>query len=159
VLPLNIAELQVAGFAHVTAIEPCPLITSGEGSVITGRFVTRQVDTIARVEILGANGSIEVLEGTTIHPRGTKTSPQVCLAFWNMEWCLAGSLIATFRRHLGRAEDIDRCPPAASESSAQAQPTLAQSSNDDLTQSGATQQSGTTLDGHLVLRRSLASVS
>jgi hypothetical protein len=53
-LPLNIAELQVAGFAQVTAIEPCPLIASGDGSVITGRFVTRQVDTIARVEILGA---------------------------------------------------------------------------------------------------------
>jgi hypothetical protein len=67
-LPLNIAELQVAGFAHVTAIEPCPLIASGDGSVITGRFITRQVDTIARVEILGADGSIEVLEGTTIHP-------------------------------------------------------------------------------------------
>ena len=67
-LPLNIAELQVAGFAHVTAIEPCPMIADGEGSVITGRFVTRQVDVIARVEILGADGSIEVLEGTTIHP-------------------------------------------------------------------------------------------
>ena len=67
-LPLNIAELQVAGFAHVTAIETCPVIASGDGSVITGRFVTRQVDTIARVAILGADGSIEVLEGTTIHP-------------------------------------------------------------------------------------------
>ena len=67
-LPLNIAELQVAGFAHVTAIEPCPLIADGEGSVITGRFITRQVDAIARVEILSADGSIEVLEGTTIHP-------------------------------------------------------------------------------------------
>jgi hypothetical protein len=67
-LPLNIAELQVAGFAHVTSIEPCPIIAVGEGSVITGRFVTRKVDEIARVEILGANGSIDVLEGTTIHP-------------------------------------------------------------------------------------------
>jgi hypothetical protein len=67
-LPLNIAELQVAGFAHVTAIEPCLVIAAGDGSVITGRFVTRQVDTIARVEILGADGSIELLEGTTIHP-------------------------------------------------------------------------------------------
>lgn len=34
----------------------------------TGRFVTRQVDEIARVEILGADGQIETLEGTTIHP-------------------------------------------------------------------------------------------
>lgn len=44
------------------------MIADGEGSVITGRFVTRQVDVIARAEILGADGSIEVLEGTTIHP-------------------------------------------------------------------------------------------
>lgn len=32
-LPLNIAELQVAGFAHVTTIETCPLIASDDGSV------------------------------------------------------------------------------------------------------------------------------
>jgi hypothetical protein len=36
--------------------------------VNTGRFVTRQVDEIARVEILGADGQIETLEGTAIHP-------------------------------------------------------------------------------------------
>ena len=40
----------------------------GEGSVITGRFLTRQVDEIARVEIRGADGTIETLEGTCIHP-------------------------------------------------------------------------------------------
>ena len=67
-LPLNIAERQVAGFAHVTAVDPCPMISSGEGSVITGRFTTRQVDIIARAEILGADGTIEILEGTTTHP-------------------------------------------------------------------------------------------
>ncbi len=67
-LPLNIAELQIAGFAHVTAVDPCPQISSGEGSVITGLFTTRQVDIIARAEILSADGQIEIIEGTTIHP-------------------------------------------------------------------------------------------
>jgi len=67
-LPLNIAELNVAGFAHVTAVDPCPMISSGEGSVIICRLTTRQVDIIARAEILGADGTIEILEGTTTHP-------------------------------------------------------------------------------------------
>ena len=67
-LPMNIEELQVQGKALVTAIEDCPEIAMGEGSVVTGRFLTRQVDVIARVEILGADGTIETLEGTSIHP-------------------------------------------------------------------------------------------
>ena len=65
---MNIPELQVTGVATVTSIDECPEIAEGEGSVITARFLTRQVDVIARAEILGADGSIEVLEGTTIHP-------------------------------------------------------------------------------------------
>ncbi len=36
VAAVSIAELRVAGFARVTAIEPCPWIASDEGSVITG---------------------------------------------------------------------------------------------------------------------------
>jgi hypothetical protein len=36
--------------------------------VIRGRFVTRQVDEIARVEILPPDGTTETLEGTPIHP-------------------------------------------------------------------------------------------
>jgi len=67
-LPINIPELEVAGLAHVTAVERCPTIASGEGSVITARFLTRQVDVIVRAEILCSGGTIEVLEGTTIHP-------------------------------------------------------------------------------------------
>ncbi|MEI7462033.1 MAG: hypothetical protein WCK15_21790 [Pirellula sp.] len=66
-LPMNIPELQVTGVAIVTSISECPTIAEGEGSVITARFLTRQVDVIARAEILGADGSIEVVEGTTIH--------------------------------------------------------------------------------------------
>ena len=67
-LPLNIAELQVAGLARVTAIEACPTISESQGSVVTGRFVTRQVDVIVRAEIQDPNGTVEVVEGTPIHP-------------------------------------------------------------------------------------------
>lgn len=67
-LPLSIPELEVAGHAVVTAIEDCPIIAPGEGSVVTGRFVTRRVDVIARIEVIGADGQIDIIEGTTIHP-------------------------------------------------------------------------------------------
>jgi hypothetical protein len=67
-LPMNIPELPVTGVAMVTYIGECPTISEGEGSVITARFLTRQVEVIARVEILSADGTIEVLEGTTVHP-------------------------------------------------------------------------------------------
>ncbi|MEQ1905300.1 MAG: hypothetical protein ABL888_14015 [Pirellulaceae bacterium] len=64
-LPLNIHELQIEGFALVTAIEPCPAISSGEGSVVTGRFVTRQVHrkrTPAALLTVGLGWWISVLE-------------------------------------------------------------------------------------------------
>ena len=71
-LPIDIQELQVQGTALIRAIEPCPLIAAGEGSPVTARFVTRQVDTIVRIEVLGADGQVETIEGTTIHPRTQK---------------------------------------------------------------------------------------
>ncbi len=67
-LPLNTPELQVQGEAYVESLAPCPPIAAGEGSVITARFVTRQVDQVATIEILGPNGQIETITGTTIHP-------------------------------------------------------------------------------------------
>ena len=67
-LPLNIAELQISGLATVTAIDECPTISTGVGSVITARFVTRQVDVIVRAEILGADGTVDVIEGSPTHP-------------------------------------------------------------------------------------------
>ncbi|MCA9130786.1 MAG: hypothetical protein KDB22_27055, partial [Planctomycetales bacterium] len=67
-LPMHIEELQVDGVATITAIDACPALSSGEGSAVTGRFVTRRVDEIARIEVLGADGQIETIEGTTIHP-------------------------------------------------------------------------------------------
>jgi hypothetical protein len=67
-LPMNIEELQVRGSAIVTAIDDCPEIADGEGSVVTATFKTREVHSIVRAEILGPDGSIEIIEGTPIHP-------------------------------------------------------------------------------------------
>ena len=67
-LPLNLPELEVSGLAIVTSIDDCPPIASGEGSVVTARFVTREVHVVASVDVLGANGTVETITGTTIHP-------------------------------------------------------------------------------------------
>ena len=67
-LPLNLPELEVSGLALVTAIDDCPPIADGEGSVVTARFVTREVHVVASVDVLGADGSVETITGTTIHP-------------------------------------------------------------------------------------------
>jgi hypothetical protein len=67
-LPFNLPELEVSGLALVTSIDDCPPIASGEGSVVTARFVTREVHVVASVDVLGADGSVETITGTTIHP-------------------------------------------------------------------------------------------
>jgi hypothetical protein len=67
-LPLNLPELEVSGLALVTAIDDCPPIADGEGSVVTARFVTSEVHVVASVDVLGADGSVETITGTTIHP-------------------------------------------------------------------------------------------
>jgi hypothetical protein len=67
-LPLNLPELEVSGLALVTAIKDCPPIADGEGSVVTARFVTREVHVVASVDVLGADGTVETITGTTIHP-------------------------------------------------------------------------------------------
>ena len=67
-LPLNLPELDVSGLAMVTSIDNCPPISDGEGSVVTARFVTREVHVVASVDVLGANGTVETITGTTIHP-------------------------------------------------------------------------------------------
>ena len=67
-LPINIEELQVKGSATVTSIDDCPEIADGEGSVVTARFITRQVHVVASVDIQGPDGSIETITGTPIHP-------------------------------------------------------------------------------------------
>ena len=67
-LPLNLPELEVSGLALVTAIDDCPPIAGGEGSVVTARFVTREVHVVASVDVLGADGTVETITGTIIHP-------------------------------------------------------------------------------------------
>jgi hypothetical protein len=67
-LPLNLPELEVSGLALVTAIKDCTPIADGEGSVVTARFVTREVHVVASVDVLGADGTVETITGTTIHP-------------------------------------------------------------------------------------------
>jgi hypothetical protein len=67
-LPLNLPELEVSGLALVTAIDDCPPIADGEGSVVTARFVTREVHVVASVDVLGADGTVETITGTNIHP-------------------------------------------------------------------------------------------
>ena len=67
-LPLNLPELEVSGLALVTAIDDCPPIACGEGSVVTARFATREVHIVASADVLGADGSVETITGTTIHP-------------------------------------------------------------------------------------------
>ena len=67
-LPLNLPELEVSGLALVTAIKDCPPIADGEGSVVTARFVTREVHVVASLGVLGADGRVETITCTTIHP-------------------------------------------------------------------------------------------
>jgi Pretoxin HINT domain len=84
-MQVNLPELQIAGRVRITAIDDCPEILDGDGSVVTGRFITREVSTIARVEILGSDGTIETLEGTPIHP------------IWSLDredWVTLGELVA-----------------------------------------------------------------
>ena len=59
---------QVNGIATVNAIDPCPPIAGGEGSVVTARFITRQVDEIVTLTVTDCEGRTETLQGTPIHP-------------------------------------------------------------------------------------------
>ena len=67
-MPLNLPELKVSGVATITALNACPPIAGGEGSVVTARFVTREVHVVASVDVLGPDGLIETITGTPIHP-------------------------------------------------------------------------------------------
>ena len=63
-LPLQLAELDVRGVAIVTEITASPTIQSGEGEVVTGRFVTRTAANRVRVTL----SSGEELTATDVHP-------------------------------------------------------------------------------------------
>jgi hypothetical protein len=94
---MNIEERQVHGSALVAAMDDCPEIAEGEGSVVTARFITREVNTIARVEILGPDGKIETIEGTTIHPIWSED---------RQDWIPLGELLPGERLR-GDGEDFD----------------------------------------------------
>jgi hypothetical protein len=67
-MPLAIEELGLSGYATIQTVEDCGPIARGDGSVITGRFTTSRVNVIVRLTVAGPDGSIEVIEGTTVHP-------------------------------------------------------------------------------------------
>jgi hypothetical protein len=48
VLPFNLTEMQIEGLAKITGVTDCPDISSSEGSVVTARFITREVNVVAR---------------------------------------------------------------------------------------------------------------
>jgi hypothetical protein len=78
-LPIAVSELYVDGEAVVTGITPCPPIASGEGRVVTGRFVTRSAGNVVLVCL--ANGT--EIRATDVHP------------VWSVdreEWVPAGEL-------------------------------------------------------------------
>lgn len=57
-------ELEINGAATVTGIEACPPLSTGPGSVVTGRFVTYNARSLVRVEF---DGGAELI-GTSSHP-------------------------------------------------------------------------------------------
>jgi hypothetical protein len=67
-MPLAIEELGLSGYATIQTVEDCGPIARGDGSVVTGRFTTSRVNVIVRLTVAGPDGTVEVLEGTNVHP-------------------------------------------------------------------------------------------
>jgi len=63
-LDLAVPELGIDGLAEVTAVRDCPPIAEGEGRVVTGRFVTRDVANVVKITL--ANGT--EIRATDVHP-------------------------------------------------------------------------------------------
>ena len=63
-LDLAVPELGIDGLAEVTAVRACPPIAEGEGQVVTGRFVTRDVANVVRITL--ASGT--EIRATDVHP-------------------------------------------------------------------------------------------
>ena len=63
-LDLAVPELEIDGLAEVTAVRDCPPIAEGEGRVVTGKFVTRDVANVVRITL--ANGT--EIRATDVHP-------------------------------------------------------------------------------------------
>jgi len=63
-IDLAVPELEIEGLAEVTAVQACPAIADGEGRVVTGKFVTRDVANVVLVTL--ANGT--EIRATDVHP-------------------------------------------------------------------------------------------
>jgi Pput_2613-like deaminase/Pretoxin HINT domain len=63
-IDLAVPELEIDGLAEVTAVRDCPPIADGEGRVVTGKFVTRDVANVVRITL--ANGT--EIRATDVHP-------------------------------------------------------------------------------------------
>ncbi len=63
-IDLAVPELEIDGLAEVTAVRACPPIAEGEGRVVTGRFVTRDVANVVKITL--ANGT--EIRATDVHP-------------------------------------------------------------------------------------------
>ncbi|WP_010582396.1 hypothetical protein [Schlesneria paludicola] len=57
-------ELELNGIAEITAISPCPPLSTGDGEVVTGRLVTRKADETGRMTFETG----DTLEGSKSHP-------------------------------------------------------------------------------------------
>ena len=55
---------QINGLAEVTAVRACPPIAEGEGRVVTGRFVTRDVANVVRITLTSGTE----IRATDVHP-------------------------------------------------------------------------------------------
>jgi len=63
-IDLAVPELEIDGLAEVTAVRACPPIAEGEGRVVTGKFVTRDVANVVRITL--ASGT--EIRATDVHP-------------------------------------------------------------------------------------------
>ncbi len=67
-VPIRIEELDIQGVGVIRSIDPCPPLATGEGSVVTARFITHGVQGIVALTLVDEQGSVETIEGTTGHP-------------------------------------------------------------------------------------------
>ena len=78
-LDLAVPELGIDGLAEVTAVRACPPIADGEGRVVTGKFVTRDVANVVRITLAS----------------GTEIRATDVLPVWSLDreaWPPAGSI-------------------------------------------------------------------
>ena len=65
---LRLEELNVAGWATIRAVAPCPTLSNGHGNLVTGRFVTRGATNLVEATFSDGLNEPTILNGTSIHP-------------------------------------------------------------------------------------------